>query len=98
MREEIFINRELALANSTGASWTLRRTRRSCWRAAEVCAIYASNLDEFFMVRVGSLYDRTLLGGDEKENKTGMTPAQQLDAIMPKVAGCKQYCDKVAAV
>ena len=49
------------------------------------------------MVRVGSLYDRTLVGGDEKENKTGMTPAQQLDAIMPKVAELQQHCDKIVA-
>ena len=60
-------------------------------------SIFQSNLDEFFMVRVGSLYDRTLVGGDEKENKTGMTPAQQLDAIMPKVAELQQHCDKIVA-
>ena len=37
------------------------------------------------------------MGGDEKENKTGMTPAQQLDAIMPKVAELQQHCDKIVA-
>ncbi len=36
-------------------------------------AIYQSNLDEFFMVRVGSLYDQSLLMHEERENKTNMT-------------------------
>lgn len=37
-------------------------------------AIYQSNLDEFFMVRVGSLLDQMILSGDVRENKTNMTP------------------------
>ena len=59
--------------------------------------IYGSNLDEFFMVRVGSLYDRTLLKVTAKENKTGMTPAQQIDAIMPVVRELQAHCDKIIA-
>ena len=44
--------------------------------------IYQSNLDEFFMVRVGSLYDQTLLDKKICENKTGMTSQEQIDAIL----------------
>ena len=44
-------------------------------------SIYQSNLDEFFMVRVGSLYDQTLLDKKICENKTGMTSQEQIDAI-----------------
>ena len=55
-------------------------------------AVSYTHLDVYQrQVRVGSLYDRTLVGGDEKEDKTGMTPAQQLDAIMPKVAALQQH-------
>ena len=48
--------------------------------------IFQSNLDEFFMIRVGSLYDRTLVEDNEADNKTGMTPKDQLNAIYHKVA------------
>ncbi len=49
-------------------------------------AIFQSNLDEFFMIRVGSLYDRTLVGSAERDNKTDMTCAEQLDAIFSRAA------------
>lgn len=45
--------------------------------------ITASNLDEFFMVRVASLIDM-VHAGYEKKDIAGMTPKQQLDAIIPK--------------
>lgn len=53
-------------------------------------SIFTSNLDEFFMVRVGSLFDLDMMAPDDIENKSGMTPAQQLekvfDAVRPLVA------------
>lgn len=48
-------------------------------------AIYQSNLDEFFMVRVGSLSDSAKNHKDRKDSKTGMTPSQQLDAVFTAV-------------
>ncbi|MEE1108133.1 MAG: RNA degradosome polyphosphate kinase, partial [Macrococcus canis] len=44
-------------------------------------AIASSNLDEFFMVRVGGLKDQVTMGFSEPENKTQMTPTEQLIAI-----------------
>ncbi len=44
-------------------------------------SIFTSNLDEFFMVRVGSLHDLSLLKQPHIDNKSGMTPAGQLSAI-----------------
>lgn len=43
--------------------------------------IFCSNLDEFFMIRVGTLYDQTLLRKETRENKTNMTPNEQLELI-----------------
>ena len=40
-------------------------------------SIFQSNLDEFFMVRVGSLCDQMLLSENTKDNKTNMTAQQQ---------------------
>ncbi len=44
-------------------------------------SIFVSNLDEFFMVRAGSLHDRSLLVNELPDNKTGMTAGEQLDAL-----------------
>ena len=44
-------------------------------------AIFTSNLDEFFMIRVGSLYDLSLVNPENLDSRSAMTPQQQLDAI-----------------
>ncbi|MGP7816292.1 RNA degradosome polyphosphate kinase [Niallia sp. 01092] len=44
-------------------------------------AIFSSNLDEFFMVRVAGLLDQVKAGYNKPENKAGMTPKEQLGAI-----------------
>ena len=48
-------------------------------------AIYQSNLDEFFMVRVGSITDDAKNDKNKKDGKSGFTPSQQLDAIFTAV-------------
>ena len=45
-------------------------------------SIFGSNLDEFFMVRVGSLYNESLTDPSASDNKTGLTAAKQLAGIM----------------
>ena len=47
-------------------------------------AIYASNLDEFFMVRVSRLFDHVAAGFNLPDNKSGLTPSEQLLAISEK--------------
>ena len=48
-------------------------------------SIYQTNLDEFFMVRVGSLHDQMILNNSARENKTFMTPGEQIAAISKRV-------------
>ena len=45
-------------------------------------SIFVSNLDEFFMVRVGSLHDLSFLKKEVKDNKTGMSAEEQINAIL----------------
>ena len=54
-------------------------------------SIFQSNLDEFFMVRVGSLTDRAKTAPGSRDSKTDMTPEQQLEAIMKEV---RRLCAK----
>ena len=60
-------------------------------------AIFTSNLDEFFMVRVGSLYDMTLVKEPHIDSRTGQTPEQQLQAIFKAAGHLYKQRDKVAA-
>lgn len=50
-------------------------------------SIFTSNLDEFFMVRVGSLVDLAALSPDEIDSKSGLRPSEQLNAIYDTVPG-----------
>lgn len=47
--------------------------------------IFCSNLDEFFMIRVGSLHDKMMFDRKDRENKTNMTAKEQLSAIAKSV-------------
>ncbi|EKQ51335.1 MULTISPECIES: RNA degradosome polyphosphate kinase [unclassified Clostridium] len=49
-------------------------------------AISGSNLDEFFMVRIGSLYSQIQAGFEERE-VSGLTPSEQVEKILHKVRG-----------
>ena len=57
-------------------------------------SIYQSNLDEFFRVRVGSLQDQMLISTEIRENKTKMTSAEQIRAIIKEVKKLTQRQDK----
>ncbi len=60
-------------------------------------SIYTSNLNEFFRVRVGSLYDMAKASVTKVDNKSGLTPREQLNAIYPAAKrGCRKR-DKVFA-
>lgn len=57
-------------------------------------AIFTSNLDEFFMIRVGSLFDMAATDPKTVDSRSGMTPAQQLEKIYEVVAPLYKERDK----
>ena len=72
-------------------SW-LRRTNRVLDEAFDetvppferlkfVSHLRGSNLDEWFMIRIGGLSDLTLLKHQPRENKSNQTPSEQIDTV-----------------
>ena len=60
-------------------------------------AIFTSNLDEFFMIRVGSIYDMTLSRQDYVDSRSGLTPAEQIQAICKAVPALYKQRDKIVS-
>jgi polyphosphate kinase len=74
-----YFNRELSWLRFNGRVLEEAQTEQlPLFERLRFVAIFNSNLDEFYMVRVGSLIDQVLFSAD---NKTGLTSKQQLDAI-----------------
>ncbi len=60
-------------------------------------AIFSSNLDEFFMIRVGSLFDMAHTDANRRDSRSGMTPKEQLDKIFEAAAPLYKERDKAYA-
>ena len=80
--KDIYINREY--------SWLLFNKRvldqshdltNPLLERCKFLSIFGSNLDEFFMVRVGSLFNESIASPDETDNKTNLTAVKQMEGI-----------------
>ena len=82
-RRGIYVNREYSwlLFNKRVLDQANDKTNPLLERC-KFLSIFGSNLDEFFMVRVGSLYNENLTDPSGTDNKTELTAAKQLAGIM----------------
>lgn len=62
---------------------------------AKFLSIFTNNLDEFYMIRCGSLYDLSLIDNTKIDKKSGMIPSEQLDAIFAESNNLYKIRDNV---
>lgn len=92
----IYINRELSwlkfnervLEEAADTNVPLFERLKFIW-------IFMNNMDEFFMIRVGSLQDQTLIKEAPPDNKTGMTAREQISAVLKQVRKTVSHKDMV---
>lgn len=58
-------------------------------------SIFTSNLDEFYMIRVGSITDLLFIENEAIDNKTGMSPKQQLEKIYKRSVSLYKMRDQI---
>ena len=96
MADTIYMNRELSwLKFNERVLEEAENPENPLCERLTFASIYQSNLDEFYMVRVGSLVDQMLLAKDIRENKTNMTPEEQLDAILARTKKLNRKRDAI---
>ena len=96
MADTIYMNRELSwLKFNERVLEEAENPENPLCERLTFASIYQSNLDEFYMVRVGSLVDQMLLAKDIRENKTNMTPKEQLDTILARTKKLNRKRDVV---
>ena len=95
-KQKIYMNRELSWVKFNERVLEEAEDKKTplCERLS-FASIYQSNLDEFFMVRIGSLIDQMIVSKEIRDNKTNMTPQEQIKAILEEVSRLNYRKDAV---
>lgn len=93
---DLLVNRELSWLqfNKRCLSEALRPDV-PLFERLKFAAIYFSNLDEFFMVRVGSLTDQSIMYPDKLDDKTGWNAEQQVQHMLEMVHSFEPMADEM---
>ncbi len=90
-----YVNRELSWLDFNERVLQLAEDDRvPLLERVKFLAIYTTNLDEFFMVRVGGLHDQVDAGVDARR-PDGLTPGETIDAIASRVTGLDERCSRL---
>lgn len=84
--KSLYVNRELSWIDfNVRVLESAEDPRIPLFERIRFLSIWGSNLDEFFMIRVGSFYDTLLINPDEKDSKVGLTVSEQISAIYDRI-------------
>ena len=90
----LYINRELSwLKFNERVLEEACDTETQLFERLKFVSIFASNLDEFYMVRIGSLFDQSIVGSKSVDNKTNMKPEEQIRIANEAVRELYPYRD-----
>ncbi len=97
-RKGYFINRELSwLKFNERVLEEANNKRNPIFERLRYASIFTGNLNEFYMVRVGGLHDQELMNESKPDNKSGLTPTQQLEGVFAQTAKLLPVRDRVFA-
>lgn len=93
--KKAFINRELSWLDFNQRVLEKARDEKiPLFERLKFSAIFQSNLDEFFMIRIGALSDHEKTDDSSTDNKTELTPKQQIIAATEKTRLLTAESDK----